>query len=248
MTTDEAAPPILGVLGGMGPAATADFLARLARLTPARRDQDHIPTIVYSDPQTPDRSDAILGRGPSPLPAMLRGIDFLNQAGCALIAIPCNTAHYWYEELAARSRVPILHIADATIERLRGRPAHRVGVLATDGTIQAGIYHRRLRAAGLEPLDLLQDAGDNPSAGDNPVMRGIRLMKGGDPAGARESLEAGAKELVNRGADALVAGCTDVSAALAGASMLAGVPLLDAATCLVEASIARLAPMLSPHP
>jgi aspartate racemase len=233
--------PTLGVLGGMGPAATADFLARLARLTPAHRDQDHIPTIVYSDPRTPDRSDAILGSGPSPVPAMLHGIDFLNQVGCALIAVPCNTAHYWYDELAARSQVPVLHIVDSTIARLRAWTVRRVGVLATDGTIRSGIYHRRLQAAGLEALDLVDDEA-------NPVMHGIRLMKGGDPSGAEKLLLTAAEELVRRGADALVLGCTDVSAALAGTSNVGRAPVLDAADCLAEASITRLAPVPSPNP
>jgi len=232
MTTTE---PVLGVLGGMGPAATADFMARLARLTPADRDQDHIPTIVYSDPTTPDRSDAILGNGPSPLPALVRGIEFLNRAGCALIAIPCNTAHYWYADLAGRSRAPILHIVDATADRLRSRGGvGTVGVLATDGTIRAGIYQERLGAAGMGTVDLT-DQGDR-----NPVMRGIRAVKAGREAEARDLLHAAATELVRRGADVLVVGCTDVSVALAGSASVAGVAVVDASDCLALAAVDKL--------
>jgi aspartate racemase len=226
---------VLGVLGGMGPAATADFLLRLARLTPAARDQDHLPTIVYSDPQTPDRSDAILGRGPSPLPALLRGIEFLNQAGCALIAIPCNSAHHWYEQMADHSTVPILHIADAAAGRLRHRPGVRtVGVLATDGTIRSGIYQPRLGAAGVATLEL---AGLGEA---NPVMRGIRAMKAGQEAVARETLRTAGQQLVGRGAQALVLACTDVSAALAGVTEIDATPVLDASDCLAQASLDRL--------
>jgi aspartate racemase len=231
MTTD----PALGVLGGMGPAATADFLLRLARLTRAERDQDHVPTIVYSDPRTPDRSDAILGRGPDPLPAMLRGIEFLERAGCALIAIPCNTAHHWYDDLARRSSVPILHIADAAARQLRSLPTSRkVGILATDGTLRSGIYQARLDAAGFATVDLT-DLGDG-----NPVMRGIRAMKAGQDAAAREALTAGGRTLVQRDAGALLIACTDVSAAMVDVTSLSGVPVLDASTCLALASLAKL--------
>jgi aspartate racemase len=234
MTTE----PVLGVLGGMGPVATADFLLRLARLTPAGRDQDHVPTIVYSDPQTPDRSDAILGVGPSPLPALRRGVEFLSRAGCALIAIPCNTAHYWYDELVARSAVPILHIADAAAGELTGAGGRTVGILATDGTIRAGIYQTRLAACGLAAIDLTDLGG--PDGEPNPVMRGIRAVKAGQDALARDTLRGAGQELVRRGATALVLACTDVSAALAGTSSLAGVPVLDAADCLARASLAKL--------
>jgi aspartate racemase len=226
--------PTLGVLGGMGPAATADFLARLARLTPATCDQDHVPTIVYSDPQTPDRSDAILGLGPSPLPAMLKGVNFLNHSGCALIAVPCNSAHYWHEELARHSTVPVLHIADATAERLREGGGSPVGLLATDGTVRAGIYRDRLHSAGIDTLDLtdLADA--------NPVMRGIRALKGGQVSLARQTLQAAGEELVRRGATTLILGCTDVSVALAGVTNVAGAAVIDASDCLARACIVKL--------
>ena len=103
----------IGVLGGMGPLATVDFMRKVIDLTPARRDQEHLPLIVYSVPQVPGRSACILEGAASPLPAMLRGIRTLAQAGAECIAIPCNTAHHWYDELARESRCPVLHIVDA---------------------------------------------------------------------------------------------------------------------------------------
>jgi aspartate racemase len=225
----------LGVLGGMGPAATADFLVRLAALTSAAIDQDHAPIIVYSDPQTPDRSDAILGMGPSPLPAMTRGIHFLNRAGCALIAIPCNTAHYWYEQLVEQSATPILHIADAVIDHLRRlEGTGTVGILATDGTIRSGIYQDRLLAAGFATVDLT-DMGKT-----NLAMRGIREMKSGRGRDARQTLTAGARELTRRGAGAVLIACTDASAALADVTELNGTPVIDASTCLARVSLEKL--------
>jgi aspartate racemase len=224
----------LGVLGGMGPVATADFQLRLARLAAAQRDQDHISMIVYSDPSTPDRSDAILGRGPSPLPAMLAGVDFLNRAGCALIAIPCNSAHYWYDELAAQSAAPVLHIADVTAGRLHaGRTATTVGLLATEGTSRSGIYHDRLTRAGIATLDLTD-------LGEAGVMRGIRALKAGREREARHTLVEAGRELLRRGADVLVVACTDISAALSGIDSVDGADVVDASDCLARAVLTAL--------
>jgi len=143
--------PVIGVLGGMGPAATVDFMAKLIRLTPAAREQDHLPVVVVSDPRVPDRVAPILkGEGPSPLPALREGIRRLERAGAACVAIPCHTAHAWYDQLAAATELPILHIVDAALaelERLR-LPKGPLGLLATQATLEAGLYQGRLAAAG----------------------------------------------------------------------------------------------------
>src|SRR5690606_28553292 len=103
--------PLLGVLGGMGPLATVDFLSKLIEETAAGRDDDHVPVVVYSVPQIPSRPAAIVSGGPSPLPAMLDGVRTLKGAGATVLAIACNTAHYWYDDLAAAAGIPIVHIA-----------------------------------------------------------------------------------------------------------------------------------------
>lgn len=228
--------PLLGVLGGMGPAATADFLAKLAAYTPAERDQEHISTIVYSDPTTPDRSDAILADGESPLPAMFRGIAFLDEAGCDLIAIPCNTAHYWYDDLAAATTVPVVHIVDAVVAQIeRDAPdVTTVGLMATDGTVRSGIYEKVLAQSGRSVIDLT-DLGP-----DNPVMAGIRAVKAGALDGARDILLNAIRELVGRGADGIVYGCTDVSAVLDIPPEGVDVRAWDASDALAVACVKRL--------
>lgn len=225
--------PVIGVLGGMGPGATADFLHRLARLTPAQRDQDHLSTIVYSDPKTPDRSDAILQEGASPLPALLHGISFLNGAGCTTIAIPCNTAHNWHSEMANASQVPVMHIAEAVARELQTQPhtPQTVGLLSTLGTSRAQIYQRWLHPLGLRVLDL------DESATGNAVMRGIRTYKAGNVAEARDLLGQTGKELIRQGADALLVACTDISAALSDMTVISDTPVFDAAECLARACI-----------
>src|ERR671937_468722 len=142
---------LLGVLGGMGPLATVDFLRKLIEETPASRDADHVPVVVYSVPQIPDRPAAIIGDGPSPLPEMAAGVRVLARAGASCIAIPCNTAHYWFDELAREAGAPILHIADAACDALARRGGSpTVGVIGTRGTIAAGFYQERLTARGLQ--------------------------------------------------------------------------------------------------
>src|SRR5580692_5810371 len=146
---------VLGVLGGMGPLASAHFMVRLTMLTPAERDQDHIPAVLWSDPRVPDRSTAKLAGGEDPLPWLLRGIAGLRRAGCGAIAIPCNTAHGWYEAMSAEAGLaeagcPILHIVDAAaadLHRARSAPG-AIGVMGTAGTLAMRLYQDRLEWLG----------------------------------------------------------------------------------------------------
>ena len=138
---------MIGVLGGMGPMATIDFMAKIAAATPAGLDQEHVPLIVHNVPQIPDRSTAILQGSDAPFLPMLAGMRLLESSGVDLVAIPCNTAHFWYDRLARSCGVEILHIADAVSAVIAASP-WRVGsvvLLATRGTIQAEIYQSRLR-------------------------------------------------------------------------------------------------------
>jgi len=113
--------PTLGVLGGMGAMATVDFLRKLVEATPAERDQEHIPLIVRFCPEVPDRAAALAGAGPSPQPALVAAAVELAAAGAQALAIPCNTAHYWYDALCAAVPIPILHIVDAALAELQRR-------------------------------------------------------------------------------------------------------------------------------
>lgn len=234
-------PAALGVLGGMGPAATVDFLQRVVTVTSAGRDQEHVPVIVYSDPTTPDRSDAILGVGPDPLPALLHGIRFLARSGCPLIAIPCNTAHHWHRQLQEATPSEVLHIGDTAIaaidEHAEADRIRTVGVLATDGTVRTRIYHGRVESSGRAAIDLAHDR-------DNPTMASIRALKAGDLRAAERLFLTAAERLVERGADALVVGCTDLSvvasAVSGGPAPLSGTPILDASTTLARSAVARM--------
>lgn len=219
--------PRIGVLGGMGPLATADFLAKLAHATPAKRDQDHFPITVDSTPQIPDRVAALEGRGDDPLPALVAGAARLHAAGCALIAMPCNTAHLWYDRLAAQTALSIMHIADAVDADLGN--ARRVGLLATTATIRHRLFPVRLGAARvwLQPEE---------SELECLVTPGIAAVKAGDLARGRELLLDAAQRLAARGAEVLVLGCTEIPLVLESGDV--DIPLLDATRALARYTIA----------
>ena len=205
-----AKPFLLGVLGGMGPLATLDFQHKLLESTPADSDQQHLPSVIWNVPQIADRQKALAGEGPSPLPQLLAGIAKLNQAEASHIVIPCNTAHHWYSELSKASDAPILHIVDTVIDALiqSAEKPQRVGVIATQGTLDAGWFQQRLAAYDIETVT--GDANELAQwfvPGCYAVKRG-QLLEGG----ALLSLQAQA--LLARGAQRLILACTEVPVAL----------------------------------
>lgn len=201
---------LFGVLGGMGPLATLDLLQKIIEITPANRDQEHLPVVTWNVPQIPDRQKALAGKGESPLPQLLHAIQQLNQLNVSHIAIPCNTAHHWYPQLAQASQAPILHIVDiaaAHIADLSPRP-QRVGIMATEATLQAGWYQQRLTALGIEAIV--------PNAYELQTLfiPGCYAVKRGENALGGQLLQELAAALINRGADKLVLACTEIPLAL----------------------------------
>jgi len=231
MKPPESTPRRIGILGGMGPAAALDLQAKVLAATPATTDRDHLPVVVWNVPQVPDRVAAVLGAGPSPLPAMIEGARALEAAGCEAFAVACNTAHHWAEELAASVRIPLVHIADAAIEAMARRPVPpmRVGILATRGTLAAAFYGERLARRGFQWMAPTQD--EQARLVDVAIAR----VKAGDAAGARAPFEAAASALAGRGADLILLACTELPIAAEGAAC--PVPLLDASRALAEALV-----------
>ncbi|WP_019903397.1 amino acid racemase [Methylobacterium sp. 77] len=233
---------MLGVLGGMGPMATVDFMAKVVRNTPATRDQDHIPMVVCSAVRIPDRNAAILGDGADPFPAMRETLLSLEAAGASCIAIPCNTAHHWHTALQAETSVRILHIVDAVVDTLVTGDGDCIGVLASSGTVEAGIYRTRLARRGFA-------CRVPDTAGQAEVMRAIRLVKAGQVAEAAIILREQAEALVAAGCGRIVMACTEIPLALA--SIEGGLhPLLIDATealaraCVEACSVSAKAPAL----
>jgi aspartate racemase len=216
----------------MGPLASAEFMRRLTLLTPAERDQDHIPAVLWSDPRVPDRTAARLGGGADPLPALLRGIRGLEAAGCGAIAIPCNTAHGWFEGMQAATTLPILHIVDAAAAELArlGLRRGRIGVMGTAATLAMRLYQQRLEHRGYECLV--------PTEAEMArlVTPGIAEVKANRVAEAYAPLAEAARALAARGAQAVVLGCTEIPLGIAAGPPLP-FPVCDTIDGLARAAI-----------
>ncbi|MEO7727278.1 MAG: amino acid racemase [Burkholderiales bacterium] len=224
---------VLGVLGGMGPLATVDFLRKLIEETPAARDEDHIPVITYCVPQIPERVPAITGHGESPLPAMLAGIHTLKAAGAVAIAIPCNTAHFWYDDMVSQSGLPIIHIADAALAQLEARRVvgKTIGLIATKGTLAAGFFQQRLAARGLQPI-VNSDADINQL-----VLPAIVHVKRNELDAAASLLERAVAQLMAAGAAGVILACTETPVVLDRLSPALRARCVDATRALAKACV-----------
>jgi aspartate racemase len=217
----------IGILGGMGPRATVDLFQKLVEATPAAHDWDHIPTLVYSVPQIPDRTAAILHGGPSPLEDMCRGIRTLESAGASLIAVACNTAHYWFPEMQRKAYVPLVHIVDAVLDELRPivPSGAKVGILGTSGTIRSDIYGQILSRNGFDCIAPAAEAQELVDAG-------IALVKSGRADEAVPLFHKGVEQLVAQGAGAIILACTEIPLVIHDGK--APVPTIDATAALAR--------------
>jgi aspartate racemase len=223
---------LLGIFGGMGPEATANLFLEIIRLTPAQCDQDHIPTLIYSLPQVPDRTTAIRTGDRGIVPWLVEGVTRLQKAGASFIVIPCNTAHYFYADMQEAVKIPIVHmIRETAAETVRRYPAaKRVGLLATSGTIATGLYERELAVRGVETVT------PDPSVQESEVMEAIRAIKAGeDKQRAEDLLARAADHLVEKGAQVIVLGCTETP--LAFNPRRAKAPVVDATRVLAQAAV-----------
>ena len=226
--------PYLGVLGGMGPLASALFMQRLTALTQAEIDQQHIPTILWSDPRIPDRTHAKERGGEDPLPWLVNGANKLKQAGAGAIVIPCNSAHLWYEQLSAAIDLPILHIVTSVAANLQraGIQRGRIGLMGATATLRLGLYQRHLEQLGYECIMPREEELETY------CMRPIRLVKANRVEEAFPLARRCIELLQERGADAIVLGCTEYPIAVPHAARPSlGIPLLDSIDALALAAI-----------
>lgn len=195
----------LGILGGLGPAASVYFYRIITEHTKADRDQDHLDIVLISGASTPDRTEFILGKSErSPLPAMIDGVKKLTAAGADLIAIPCNTAHYFYDQIEKYSPVPVLNIVRETVALAKKSGIKKLGIMATTGTVITGAYQH----ACLEEGIAFAVPSERAQAALMDIIYGsIKTAKEPDMKAFLSVCE----ELYENGADALVLGCTELS-------------------------------------
>ena len=202
---------MIGVLGGMGPLATADFFSKVIAATPAvGGDEGHVPLLIQSDPRIPSRPEAILRGGESPLAALLAGRDRLIAAGATALAMPCNTAHFWFTELQQDCPVPFLSIVDATCNEVASMaaPGAHIGLIATGATLATHLFDQRLEAMGFLPM--LPEEGDMTAL----VLPAIALVKAGRAKEGGQMIEQAVQALMARGAATIVLACTETPLAL----------------------------------
>ena len=203
---------LLGVLGGMGPAAGAEFLRLLTVLSHAARDQEHVPVVLLSDPQVPDRTEAILGRGDDPTPRLREDLLKLVSWGADLLAVPCNTAHVFIDRFADEIPVPLVHIVEETVAGAVAKNPSGGWLIATEGTLASGSYQERARRRDFT-LYL-------PSAREQAeVNEVIRLVKANQPVEAGRRLRSVAEALWERVEVPILTACTETPLAYQAAGL-----------------------------
>jgi aspartate racemase len=225
---------MIGVLGGMGPLATADFFSKVIAATKAARDDDHVPLLIQSDPRIPPRPAAILHGALSPLSALLQGRDRLIAAGATALAMPCNTAHYWYPQLVADCPVPFISIVDACCEEAarQSLPGSKVGLIATGATLAANLFDSALSHRGFDPL--------LPSQREmiDWILPGIELVKSGQVVQASSLIAPAVQALLDRGASVVVLACTETPVALDATQSPLRSKCIDSTGALARACVA----------
>jgi len=219
----------IGVLGGMGPAATLDFFDRLVHMVRAGGDQDYPPCLIFSASQIPDRTAHLTDGGPDPTTALQDAARVLERGGAGLITIPCNSAHAYLRPIREAVSIPVLDMIGLAAQRLAQDvcAGTGVGVLAATGTIRLGLYDRALSAIGLRVISPRPDTQEQ-------VMAVVRSVKSG-ARGLDWRLVRAAEEYQQAGAEVIVLGCTELPLAVDPEAM--PLPILDATEVLAETAL-----------
>lgn len=226
----------IGILGGMGPEATTYFFSLIIRHTQAAKDQDHVPILIVNDPRIPERTAALLGRGPSPIPLLRKGLRTLERGGADFAVVPCVTAHAFLPRAAAAARIPVVDILEETLAYVeREMPGlKKAGLIASTGTVRSRLFQKLFSGAGIEII--------TPAGGDQENIMTAVFGPGGIKAGVtagnpKKLILAAARRLIRRGAEAVIAGCTEVPLVIGDEDI--SVPLIEPLRIAARASILR---------
>lgn len=196
---------IIGVIGGMGPEATVDLFQKIIDKTGAAEDQDHHRVLIYNNPKVPDRTEAILEDGESPLAELVKTAEVLEKAGASFLVIPCNTAHYFVPEMQQKIKIEIVSMIKEVAKMInKDRKIKKVGIMGTKGVIETGIYDKELNNFGVEVLKPSQEQ-------KNKLMEIIYAIKSSAADQKMQNqLSQIALSLIDKGADAVILGCTEL--------------------------------------
>lgn len=226
---------VIGILGGMGPEATNYLFGLILKHTDAGCDHDHIPVIVYSNPKVPDRTSAILNDGPSPAPTILEGARFLQRSGASFILMPCITAHFFHQEVSSQIDIPFLHLIEETALHVQARmpQVKRLGLLSTRGTQKTGLFQTFFQRIQREII--MPDEDRQPEFIE--AVYGTKGIKSGYKEEPGKLLAGLARHLIDKGAEAIIAGCTEVPLALMPEAI--DRPLIDPLAIGAQAAITK---------
>lgn len=199
----------LGILGGMGPLATCDLMRKVIDHTDAKCDQEHVHIVVDCNTNIPDRTGAILSGGADPVPEMIKSAVGLEKMGADVIIVPCNTAHYFVDKVAASVNIPILSMPEETAKFLRKQGIGKAAILATDGTVKTGIYEKGMRDNGVDFV--------YPNEQEQKLVMSLiyDCVKAGKPCTQTEQVLAMCRRLMGEGAETFVLACTELPIAFA---------------------------------
>jgi aspartate racemase len=227
----------LGMIGGMGSLAAAYTFDRIIKLTPAATDQEHIEIFVHNNNHIPDRTRGILYGGPDPLPELKRSVSLLNSMYVDYIILACMTSHYYIETMQQHSRAEVINALAETAEYTHRRyPKLRtVGLLATTGSIKLNIFQKEFEKRNIRTV--VFDDDEQKTYFMDPVYAPWGIKAGFTSGKPQELMREAAAQLVAKGAEAVVAGCTEVPLVLSQKDM--PVPFLDTIDILAEAAIEK---------
>lgn len=207
---------IIGIIGGMGPEATADLYLKIIKNTKVKKDQDHFRVIIDSNVKIPDRTQAILHNGEDPTPALIETAKNLEKLSVDVACIPCITAHYFYDAVQGSVNYKIINIIEELVEYIKKKYPNikKVGVLSTSGTIKTKLFNQYLKDYLIVyPTEELQE---------NNVMEAIYgeegIKSGGNPEFAKKLLVEAGEKIIERGAEVIIAGCTEIGLVLSADS------------------------------
>jgi len=228
---------IIGILGGMGPAATVDLFTKIVERTKVKRDQDHLRILIDNNPKIPDRTLAIQGKAPSPLPELARSAKILENAGADFIVIPCVTAHYYYDSLQKEIKILILHVVEETMKYIQKKMkgTGRIGLIATEGTIHTGLFQK---AFSNNAMELILPTPEVQRKWVTEAIYGKKGIKAVGPSEHSKRLIGKASEsFIKQGAQAIIAGCTEVPLVLKGGDL--PIPVIDPISVLASAAVGK---------
>ena len=194
----------IGILGGMGPLATCDLFSKITQITDASCDQEHVRICIDSNTEISDRTNAIIHHGKDPVPEMVKSAVRLQGLGADVLIMPCNTAHYFYDRILPFVDIPFLSMIDETAKVISDRGLRKIGLLATDGTLQTAVYEKAFKKRG---ISIVVPPPENQVHIMDLIYNGVKAgNKEIDTKPTKKTIE----DLFRKGAQTLVLGCTEL--------------------------------------